>query len=334
MNSMKKSKLIYVIYLILILSITAIFSIQIFDKKISKPQQSGKIIEPIINIKEIPIDEFLIYSLKEQQETEKKCEYEERNNLGFKDFEWQIQKPSNTYRIITLGDSMTVGLCVRNEYTWPKQLEGKLNDLNFPIKLEVFNMGSHELDTGTSEELGTLKNFSLKYNPNMIILEYYNNDWVSLEIKAKAKELWNKYQKGEYKLPPTIEKEVEKLNASKTDISGILYGILWLEYFKTANLEEEWDKWVAPYLTEIIEICRDKNIKLIIITWDSDQHQMDKLIPILKNYSIPFYDFSNYLPWRPCPSNTRLPDCHLTPLGYEIVTNRTLDVLLKKLNLS
>jgi len=328
---MKKSLLIFVIYSIVVLSITIILSIQILKGEIREPPHLGEVTELIRG--EEPEDQF-IRSLKEFQEIDEIIKIQEFNSLGFKDNEWQVTKPTNTYRIIALGDSMTFGAFVSNEFTWPKQLERKLNSLDLALKFEVFNMAGLEFDTGTPEELEILKKFGLKYKPDMIILQYYNNDWRSPEMKAKAKELWIKYERGEYKLPLKIETAIKELNATESVISRMIAEIVFEEYYRTMNWDEEWDKWTKKPLIEMIEITRERNIKLIVITWDSDEHQMDKLIPILENYSIPFYDFSEYLPWRSCPSSTRLPDCHLTPLGYEIVANRMLEIILKEMTVS
>ena len=98
------------------------------------------------------------------------------------------------------------------------------------------------------------------------------------------------------------------------------------EYYDTVDSDQEWDKWVKKPLIELIEITKKKDIKLIVITWDVGEHQ-DKLTYLLKNHSVSICDFSESLPSNPCPSSIRLSDCHLTSLGYEIIANKTLDIL-------
>jgi hypothetical protein len=274
----------------------------------------------------------LIDSLRGFQNVEDNKVHENTNSFGFKDYEWQIEKPNNTFRIIALGDSMTEGAFLSMNDTWPKQLEKKLNELNLSYNFEVFNMAGSSFDTGTTEELEILKNIGLKYNPDMVILEYYNNDWRSPEMKAKVLKLWKEYKKGNYKLPSNIEREIQRLNASESAISRLIYELILKDYYSKTSLEEEWDMWIKPNMLELVEICRNKSIKLNVITWDKDPIQESKLVSILKKYDISYYDFSNHLPNSPCPSSTRLSDCHLTQLGYEIVANKTLSIVLETLN--
>jgi lysophospholipase L1-like esterase len=325
---MKKITLIYIAYVVSILSITMFLSTILKEKIRALPTGFFSDVNEteVKNLGETDI----INSLKRFQEMEEKNPNIARNSLGFKDYEWQIEKPQNVYRIIALGDSMTEGAFVSTNETWPKQLEKKLNELTLLYKFEVFNMGGCEFDIGAPEELEAFKNIGLKYNPNMIILQYYNNDWRSPEMKAKAKKLWKDYKEGIYKLPSNIEKEVRRLNASESAISRLIYEIILRDYYATTSLEDEWDKWVKPYISELIEICRNKSIKLVVITWDKNNIQESKLISILRKSNTPYYDLSNYLPNFPYPSSTRLPDGHLTPLGYEIVANKTLEILIKE----
>ena len=42
-----------------------------------------------------------------------------KNSQGYKDTEWSIEKPSNTKRIIAIGDSLTQGPFVTLENIWP-----------------------------------------------------------------------------------------------------------------------------------------------------------------------------------------------------------------------
>lgn len=322
---MKKITLIFIIYTIVILIITTFFSIQILKGKIKSPPLLGKAVEPIT---ESIGEEQLISDIKKEQEIEKLNYTEFRNSLNFKDIEWQVEKKPNTFRIIALGDSMTEGFGLSNEYTWPKQLEKKLNDFNLSLKFEVFNMGIAGL--GTTEELEVLKNFSLRYNPDMIILQYHGTDWQSPELSVKTRKLWEEYLRGEYKLPTEIEKTIKEFNVSESIVSKIIENIVLTEYYRTVNKTEEWNKWVKKSLIEMIKIANEKNIKLIVIAWDIDPYQKDSLTSLLQNYNISTYDFSESLPGNSCPSSLRLPDCHLTPKGYEIVANKTLDIIIKR----
>jgi hypothetical protein len=341
---MRKNTLIYLFYIFSILLITIFLSIQILENKIDVfsiiLKKTGEFIYPTSNPQksiEITLNEGLeehslewLQMIKGREEIEKININPPNNQLGFNDVEWQVEKPLNTYRIIALGDSFTAGDGVPRNSSWPKQLEKKLNDLNLSLKFEVLNMGKGDRDT--FEEVELFKNFSLSYNPDMIILNYYPNDWESPEVKVNAIELWEKYENGEYKLPPETESLITELNLTNSSVSALIGRIVSYEYCRRVDWKEEWDRWVKGPMNELINITKNKNIKLIVITFDmtSFPEQKNKLISLLSENQIPFYDFSEYLPnSNSCPSDTRIPDCHLTPLGYEIVANKTLDIVLK-----
>jgi len=83
------------------------------------------------------------------------------------------QKPEGTFRIVGLGDSFTLGYEVEQEDTFLYQLETNLKDRGFE-RVEVINLGVSGF--GTSEELITLKEEGMKYDPDMVILGYFVND--------------------------------------------------------------------------------------------------------------------------------------------------------------
>jgi len=333
---MKKENAAYIGYSASILIVTLFLSAQILRGEVRLPagimKKTGEFLKILTNTQSegIKIGE----RLKSLNESEIFWMYRERhanevpgNSLGFRDFEWQIEKPTDTYRIIALGDSMTEGGALSIENTWPKKLENKLSGLPISAKVEVLNMGIG--GSGTFEEVERFKNIGLKYDPDMVILQYYPNDWLSPEITSDAMILFEKYKKGEYEFPPEIETE---LNASDYLVSMFLYNIVVKEYMERVDREVEWDCFVKKPLIELIDITKNKNIKLVVIMWDSNVaeyfEEKNKLVSFLKERQIPFYDFSESLGTvERCPSAARLPDCHLNGLGCEIVADQTMSVI-------
>ncbi|MEO8168314.1 MAG: hypothetical protein ABI623_08705, partial [bacterium] len=63
------------------------------------------------------------------------------NSLGLRDKEYSIPKPSNTFRILMVGDSFTEGDGVFSYETFSKRLEAKLQSFSSPVKFEVINAG-------------------------------------------------------------------------------------------------------------------------------------------------------------------------------------------------
>lgn len=345
-NKICSENVVYAVYLIVILIITVILAFEIWNRDVSFPNtiiwKTGKFIgdvesqnQEVITIEDEKINGTLI-RLKQLEELEKIPANEQYNSLGFKDIEWTIKKNPNTYRIVALGDSMTHGLNVDNEDTWPKQLERKLNGLNLSTRFEVFNTGHGSL--GTYQEVEIFKNIGLNYSPDMVILQYYDSDWMSPKLEGDAIKLYEKYKKGESEVS-TLVNEIKKFNFSERIISTLIYQTVLDEYVNSVDWKQEWKKYVEVPLIEMINITEEKNITLLVITWDvANGEEKNILSQLLSEYMIPFYDFSKYfprdrsinLPYVPpfkCPSSTRLPDCHLSPLAYEIVANKTLEII-------
>lgn len=96
------------------------------------------------------------------------------NSDGFRGREYPAIKPPNTFRIIMLGDSETFSFMLPENDTLPIQLENLLNKEPSSWHCEVLNFGVEGYNT--FQELEQLKTKGLKYNPDMIILNYVLND--------------------------------------------------------------------------------------------------------------------------------------------------------------
>jgi len=81
--------------------------------------------------------------------------------------EYQIQKPKDTYRIMTLGDSFTFGFYVNTYDSYPETLERLLNEQPCNNKFEVLNLGLPGYDIRQSLE--RFKRRGSKYNPDLVI---------------------------------------------------------------------------------------------------------------------------------------------------------------------
>lgn len=96
------------------------------------------------------------------------------NNKGFrntKDFTYA--KPANTIRVLSLGDSHTQGYEVRQDSTFSAILERFLN--HHSKSAEVINSGVSGFST--AEELVFLENEGIKYNPDVVVLGFFANDF-------------------------------------------------------------------------------------------------------------------------------------------------------------
>ncbi len=96
------------------------------------------------------------------------------NSKGFRNAtEFAYAKPANTMRILSIGDSHTQGHEVRQDSTFSAVLERYLN--HNKIRAEVINAGVSGF--GTAEELVFLENEGFKYQPDVVVLGFFANDF-------------------------------------------------------------------------------------------------------------------------------------------------------------
>ena len=102
------------------------------------------------------------------------------DSRGFRDTrEFAYAKPAGTLRILALGDSHTQGYEVRQESTFSAIAESYLNGRG--RRSEVINAGVSGF--GTAEELAFLEAEGYKYQPDVVVLGFYANDFVD-NLKA------------------------------------------------------------------------------------------------------------------------------------------------------
>ena len=105
------------------------------------------------------------------------------NEYGFRDINHKVEKPENTKRVVVLGDSYTFGAGIRNvNNTYPRKLEKLLNEKG---NFEVLSFAIGGFDT--YKELEVLKNYSLKYDPDFIVIGYALNDFLNVYFPADEK---------------------------------------------------------------------------------------------------------------------------------------------------
>lgn len=109
------------------------------------------------------------------------------SSLGFRDREYGISKPENTFRILMLGDSYTEGYGVEAAESFSKQLEKMLNDKSSSGKANVgksrqasaISRDYEVINTGVGSYSPIIEYLLLKYKgvalqPDMVILNF---DW-------------------------------------------------------------------------------------------------------------------------------------------------------------
>ncbi len=93
------------------------------------------------------------------------------NGHGFRDHEFKPKK-DDVFRIMVVGDSLTFGEGVRLEDTYPKVLEGLLQDQG--LSVEVLNLGVNGYDV--KDEVALLNSRLNLFFPDMVIWGFFIND--------------------------------------------------------------------------------------------------------------------------------------------------------------
>jgi lysophospholipase L1-like esterase len=337
---MKINNLLLIIYVLIIIMLTAYFSLSIID---DKGIISGKYILPFeentqftINDKNqsLVIDyEEIINELSNSMTLENSQSAGNVSLLmnieGFRDYNYSIGKSNNTFRIIALGDSFTEDPWVTVNDSWPKKLERKLNQLKISTKFEVLNFGMN--GANTLDELKIFEENALKYNPDMVILLFYQNDFEDkIQIKKRANELWQMYLNGSFKFPISLEGKIKELNVSEEVVYWLIERISTQQFYDDINqkgFDNAWKGNVEMPLIKLIDICKKQKIELIIIGLDLNPNEPKLLNNFLTKYGINFLDFTPYFPFEK--KELRLLDMHLNEKGYDLLSTKLLEFLLQ-----
>jgi len=99
------------------------------------------------------------------------------NSHGQRDIERTFQKPKGTIRVLLLGDSVVIGLAIRDlEETVSRQLEKLYSRISSDRKIEVLNFGITGYCTLGEAELLRVK--GVKFEPDIVVLVFTENDFL------------------------------------------------------------------------------------------------------------------------------------------------------------
>lgn len=91
------------------------------------------------------------------------------NNDGMNDVNHSIDKPEGTYRIALIGDSYVEAMQFPVEQSFFKMMEKGLQDRGHAVEVLSFGVGGF----GTLQEYYLLRDYALKYHPDLIILSVF-----------------------------------------------------------------------------------------------------------------------------------------------------------------
>lgn len=98
------------------------------------------------------------------------------NSFGFRDKEWSVEKPEDTFRIAVLGDSVAFGWGVETSERFSEFLELDLNTSS-PLKDQKFEVMNFSVPGyNTVMQAATLEDQVLPFQPDLILLSLTDND--------------------------------------------------------------------------------------------------------------------------------------------------------------
>lgn len=116
------------------------------------------------------------------------------NSVGMHDGEHSRSKPTNTYRILMLGDSFIRAHQVQEEETSHQVLEDLLNGTQHSQRFEVISAGVDAW--GTGQELLYYRSEGRLYKPDLVLLVFYIGNDITDNLPGKGLTLegWNCYR--------------------------------------------------------------------------------------------------------------------------------------------
>jgi lysophospholipase L1-like esterase len=195
------------------------------------------------------------------------------NSYGFRDYEYTVVKPSNTFRIVALGDSYTFGHGVELNETYSKVLERLLNKRNDGWRYEVLNFGVPGYNA--AEKVEILASKATKFEPDLVIFQYLNDDIVNWTEFRQIEE--RKMQEYAQKTGQNVS---ELTNIEKREIHENTYRD-YINMLEDKRFDETW-KIVEISFERLAFTIQNKTVLLLV---DADEPQLSKLDNISRTYS-------------------------------------------------
>lgn len=98
------------------------------------------------------------------------------NRFGFRDVEWKLEKPEQSYRIAVVGDSFVAALEVDREKRFTELLAKRLEReaVHLPGAVEIMNFGLPGF--GPAQELQVLRHKVARFQPDMVLLAVFTGN--------------------------------------------------------------------------------------------------------------------------------------------------------------
>ncbi len=217
------------------------------------------------------------------------------NNLGNRGPDMAEEKPTNTIRIVFIGDSITFGYYVNEEDTFSVRVGKALGSTVPPGKeLEVVNAGVSSLNA--TNVLAHLRQRALSWSPDAVIWSFYVND--VRDTAGRETDILFPVRKSGWlrncrasALVRKIEQAIQSTRVgSQLNIDP--------ENPVNVAVNNDWAR-VDTCLAEAVDILKERDIPLIIAVFPSaiqfgrpwtTPHYQEKIKALCKRRQIPFID--------------------------------------------
>ncbi len=179
------------------------------------------------------------------------------NNLGFRDDDDVIEKKSNEMRVLVTGDSHTDGVLRYNTQSFVNIWEEKLNAADSTTFYNCMNGGVGYYTFRNYH--GFLKKFAYLQPDVFYISVFTGNDFrETVKFEDDRTSISNIYKSWYMRFR-------RKFQSAEQQAFPYIQGIEQLLYFESFPDEKERAMQIAKkYLLQIIEMCKEKNIRLIV----------------------------------------------------------------------
>lgn len=202
------------------------------------------------------------------------------NSLGLSDKETNVNKLTDEYRIIGLGDSFTEGDGTDKDSTWLKELERNMNKYSLKQKVSFINAGICGSDPYFEYIL--LKDKLLKYKPNLIIAAFNYSEIDDIIIRGGI-ERFAKDSTISINYKPLLAFVYGTTHISRVILNNIYkfnYLLLTYDEYETQK-KKALDK-IYKSVEMISQLAKENNFKLIITLHPSK--------PDIKNNNFHYFD--------------------------------------------
>jgi lysophospholipase L1-like esterase len=242
------------------------------------------------------------------------------NSRGLRDRELAYDREPGTFRILMLGDSITVGWGVRAEATFSKRIEAMYREGG--IAAEVINAGVGNYNT--VQEVEYFLTEGHRYRPDLVVLNFYPNDAEPVPVSR----------------PPSTLLRVCRscvLIAGAVDTLSRKYAGErdWASYYLSLYGDGTARGWLdaRESIRKLAGYCKANDIRLLIVNLpdlhDVRQYRLQRISDLLRaaaaELAVPFVDMLPYLEAYDSPALwVTAPDPHPNALAHAMIAQGLL----------